>query len=131
MIYALIGIVLLGIGFILGYRTKKKIIDDIPGIRKFKVKDFFVLEPLLKTVAKRLEEATKDLEENPDFDNWLEQQLTLPEIRIIISCGVKDKALNIDELDYNQAFELFRKVRKANPDFFIQALRAKTEANLI
>lgn len=131
MLYVGIGAIILSIGFYLGYRTKKKIILDIPGVRRYKVKDFFVLEPLFKTIAKRLEEATKDLEDNPDFDDWLDKQLTLPEIKLMISCGMADENRNIEELDYKQAFELFRKVRRKNPDFFTQALRAKTETNLI
>lgn len=131
MLYAAIGIVILMAGFCLGYWAKRKVINDIPGIRRFKVKDFFVLEPLLKTITKRLEEATKDLEKDEDFENWLERQLTLQDIKILISCGLKDEMIKIDELDYKQAFDLFRKIRKVNADFFIQALRAKTETNLI
>ena len=131
MLYISIGIVILGLGFCIGYSVKKKVINDIPGVKRFQVKDFFALYPLLKTIVKRLESATEEINKNEDIDDWLEKQLTLPEIRILISCGIKDRAINVDELNYKQAFELFRKIRKVNSDFFTQALRAITATNLI
>jgi hypothetical protein len=121
----------LAIGFWIGYRTKKKIIDDIPGVRRFKVRDFFVLHPILIEITKRLESGVKESNKEGDIDDWLGKQLTLPEIRIIISCGLKDPKVNVDELNYKQAFELFKRIRKVNHDFFIQALRAITATNLI
>jgi hypothetical protein len=131
LLYTIIGIVTLGIGFYFGYSVKKKVINDIPGVRRYKVKDFFVLYPLLKTITKRLENTVKEIDKESDMDDWLEKQLTLPEIRVMIKCGIKDPNIDVDELDYKQAFELFRKVRKVNADFFTEALRAIMATNLI
>jgi hypothetical protein len=129
--YIVIGIIILSVGFCIGYRVKKKVINDIPGVRRFKVKDFFALQPMLINISKRLEETNIDLEKDKDFDTWLDRALTLPEIRLLLIHGVKNPKINVDELDYDKAFKLWDKVRRKNSDFFMQALRAITATNLI
>lgn len=129
--YFVIPVVLL-IGFAIGWWLKKKKIEELPsGIKEFQVEDWYLLQSLLSGVVERTREATEKKKEGElDFDTWFDSQWTLPEIRTLLYCGLKDGKLkeNLDKLDSEKAFQLYLKVMgvRANRDFFTSAINAMT-----
>jgi hypothetical protein len=124
------------VGFLIGWLLKKKKIEELPsGVKEFQVEDWYRLEPLFRKVIERTEEAVKAQAEGKIDDVWLDSQWTLPEIRTLLYCGLKDGETknNLDKLNSETAFQLYLKVMEVrnNRNFFTRAVTAKTKGNTL
>jgi len=124
------------VGFLIGWLLKKKKIEELPsGVKEFQVEDWYRLEPLFRKVIERTEEAIKAQAEGKIDDVWLDSQWTLPEIRTLLYCGLKDGETknNLDKLNSETAFQLYLKVMEVrnNRNFFTRAVTAKTKGNTL
>lgn len=135
MLYYTIAIALI-IGFSTGWLLKKKKIEDLSaGVKEFQVGDWYMLEPLLRKVIERTENAIKAQAEGKIDDVWLDSQWTLPEIKMLLYCGLEDGKIkeNLDKLNSETAFKLYLKVMEVrnNRNFFTRAVTAKTKGNTL
>jgi hypothetical protein len=124
------------VGFLIGWLFKKKKIEGLPtGIKEFQVEDWYRLEPLFRKVIERTEKAVKAQAEGKIDDVWLDSQWTLPEIKVLLYCGLRDEKVknNLDKLNSETAFQLYLKVMEVrnNRNFFTRAVTAKLKGNTL
>jgi hypothetical protein len=124
------------VGFLIGWLFKKKKIEELPsGVKEFQVEDWYRLEPLFRKVIERTEKAIQARTEGKIDDVWLDSQWTLPEIKVLLYCGLEDGEIknNLDKLNSETAFQLYLKVMEVrnNRDFFTRAVTVKLKGNIL
>lgn len=108
-------------------------------VRCFQVKDFEKLEELYKKVGSRLEEFFKEKKDQGmkrkeimDYEMTMVEiirtNFTLPEIGILVSCGIEDEKgedVDISHWDAIKCFEYLEKVMEKNNGFFPLSFTAR------
>ncbi|MFB6088909.1 MAG: hypothetical protein ABEK36_03980 [Candidatus Aenigmatarchaeota archaeon] len=108
-------------------------------ICKFKLKHFPVLDGIYKKILTKVMDTSGDVKISPDdletgqlspeqqreFTKAINESIGGDDIITLIKAGIDNVDKKLEEVDYDEGFELVEKIVEKNKDFFIKYYRMK------